>query len=64
MCEDAGKAAIKVLLSEAYKKQKACPPVTDEEEAARLLHAIIPWSVSHAAGLPLSLSLSLWPPRP
>lgn len=51
-----GKTAIKVLLSDEYKKQKKVPQVANEEEAAKLLHSIIPLSV------PLPPSVPLFPP--
>jgi len=39
-----GKHAVKALLSPAYAKVKAVPPVKDEAEAAALLHRIIPYT--------------------
>ncbi|EIN08302.1 translocation protein [Punctularia strigosozonata HHB-11173 SS5] len=39
-----GKGAIKALLSPAYAKLKNVPKVTSEQEAAQLLHSIIPFA--------------------
>jgi len=39
-----GKGAIKALLSPAYAKLKNVPPVTDEQEAATVLTAVIPFA--------------------